>query len=113
MATERLKENNGVELTGQQKMVLFAKLSSGFWTENTNSIINPGNNLSEADLAKLRRDYTSELGIKSSPGEKSLGKCNHFQKKKKNVTTSKKNFFIFQKNSINYFIFQKNISKLV
>ena len=56
MATERLKENDGVELTGQQKMVLFAKLSSGFWTENTNSIINPGNNLSEADLAKLRRD---------------------------------------------------------
>ena len=56
MATERLKENDGVELTGQQKMVLFAKLSSGFWTANTNNIINPGNDLSDADIAKLRRD---------------------------------------------------------
>ena len=57
-ATEKLKEEDGIELTGQQKMVLFAKLSSQYWTQYTNVIINPGNNLSEAEIAKLRKNKT-------------------------------------------------------
>lgn len=56
VATERLKDKDDIELRGQQKMGLFAKLSRGFGTENTNSIINPYNNLSKEDIAKLRRN---------------------------------------------------------
>ncbi len=55
-ACDRLEDIDHITLTGQQKMMLFAKLSSAYWTSNTNRIINPGNNLSAKDIAKLRKN---------------------------------------------------------
>ena len=58
-AIGQYEDASGTNLTGQQKMILHAKLCSRYWKQQIRRVLDPRNTLSEAEFEKLRKKKSS------------------------------------------------------